>query len=134
MSSRVFQSVVLQMKDSTDRAIGVIDSEGTVVACNDLGAIGEHSPGSVEAVNRAEGAPTRFGGHTFQALNGWSSQFDYAAFARAHPTFESITGTRWDIGCNGDVLPMTFGLRCRSIFTAVGIIGDGVCTWCPRRI
>ena len=36
MSSRIFQSVVLQMKDSTDRAIGVIDSEGTVVACNEL--------------------------------------------------------------------------------------------------
>lgn len=36
MSSRIFQSVVLQMKDSTERAIGVIDSEGTVVACNEL--------------------------------------------------------------------------------------------------
>ena len=40
MSSRIFQSVVLQMKDSTDRAIGVIDSEGTVVACNELSCIG----------------------------------------------------------------------------------------------
>ena len=81
MSSRVFQSVVLQMKDSTDRAIGVIDSEGTVVACNDLGCIGEHWPGAVETVNRAEGVPASFAGHTFQALNGWGSQFDYAAFA-----------------------------------------------------
>ena len=40
MSSRIFQSVVLQMKDSTDRAVGVIDSEGTVVACNELTCIG----------------------------------------------------------------------------------------------
>ena len=45
MSSRIFQSVVLQMKDSTERAIGVIDSEGTVVACNELSCIGEHWPG-----------------------------------------------------------------------------------------
>ena len=52
MSSRIFQSVVLQMKDSTDRAIGVIDSEGTVVACSELSSIGEHWPGAVEAVNR----------------------------------------------------------------------------------
>ena len=81
MSSRIFQSVVLQMKDSTDRAIGVIDSEGTVVACNDLSCIGEHWPGAVETVNRAEGEIARFGGRTFQALNGWGSQFDYAAFA-----------------------------------------------------
>ena len=55
MSSRIFQSVVLQMKDSTDRAIGVIDSEGTVVACNELSCIGEHWPGAVETVNRGEG-------------------------------------------------------------------------------
>ena len=52
MSSRIFQSVVLQMKDSTERAIGVIDSEGTVVACNELSCIGEHWPGAVEVVNR----------------------------------------------------------------------------------
>lgn len=44
MSSRIFQSVVLQMKDSTDRAVGVIDSEGTVVACNELTCIGENGP------------------------------------------------------------------------------------------
>ena len=35
MSSRTFQNVVSQMKDSTERAIGVIDSEGTVIACNE---------------------------------------------------------------------------------------------------
>ena len=28
MSSRMFQGVVLQMKDSIDRAVGVIDAEG----------------------------------------------------------------------------------------------------------
>ena len=81
MSSRVFQSVVLQMKDSTDRAIGVIDSEGTVVACNDLGCIGEHWPGAVDVVNRAEGGTAAFGGHTLQAPRGWGTRFDYAAFA-----------------------------------------------------
>ena len=41
MSSRIFQSVVLQMKDCSDRAVGVIDEQGTVVACNELACIGE---------------------------------------------------------------------------------------------
>ena len=41
MSSRIFQSVVLQMKDCSDRAVGVIDEQGTVVACNELAGIGE---------------------------------------------------------------------------------------------
>ena len=82
MSSRIFQSVVLQMKDSTERAIGVIDSEGTVVACNELSCIGEHWPGAVEAVNRGEGDAVRFDGRTFKALAGWGAQFDYAAFVQ----------------------------------------------------
>ena len=82
MSSRVFQSVVLQMKDSTDRAIGVIDSEGTVVACNELSCIGEHWPGVVEAVNRGDGGAVRFEGRTFKALAGLGAQFDYAAFVK----------------------------------------------------
>ena len=41
MFSRIFQSVVLQMKDCCDRAVGVIDEQGTVVACNELSCIGE---------------------------------------------------------------------------------------------
>ena len=36
MSSRVFQSIVLQMKECTDRVMGVIDDQGTVVACSEL--------------------------------------------------------------------------------------------------
>lgn len=82
MSSRIFQSVVLQMKDSTDRAIGVIDSEGTVVACNELTCIGEKWSGAAEAVNVAETDLVAYGGNTFKSLAGWSAQFDYAAFAR----------------------------------------------------
>ena len=54
MSSRMFQGVVLQMKDSVNRMVGVIDSDGYVVACSDLTIIGEHWSGVVEAVNRAE--------------------------------------------------------------------------------
>ncbi len=82
MSSRIFQSVVLQMKDSTDRAIGVVDSEGTVVACNELSSIGEHWPVAAEVVNRAasEGMVASEG-RTFKPLTGWNAQFDYAVFA-----------------------------------------------------
>ena len=81
MSSRIFQSVVLQMKDCTDRAIGVIDSEGTVVACNELTSIGEHWQGAVEAISHSEHA-TVYDGKTFLPMNGWGAQFDYAAFVK----------------------------------------------------
>ena len=42
MSNRLFQSVVHQMRDAVDRTIGVIDETYTVVACSDLGKIGEN--------------------------------------------------------------------------------------------
>ena len=82
MSSRVFQSVVLQMKDSTDRMIGVIDAEGAVVACNDLASIGERWPDVVSEINEAADGLAVFGGKTFKPLAGWGSQFDYAAFVQ----------------------------------------------------
>ena len=41
MSSKLFQQIVSQMQDTVDRVVGVLDREGTVVACSDLGKIGE---------------------------------------------------------------------------------------------
>ena len=42
MSSRVFQSVIVQMKEATDRSIGVVDEQGFVIACSELSMIGSH--------------------------------------------------------------------------------------------
>lgn len=39
MSSRVFQSVIVQMKEATDRCIGVVDEQGFVIACSELSMI-----------------------------------------------------------------------------------------------
>lgn len=44
MSSRVFQSVIVQMKEATDRMIGVIDADSTVISCSDTSRIGENGP------------------------------------------------------------------------------------------
>ncbi|MCM1363660.1 MAG: helix-turn-helix domain-containing protein [Faecalibacterium sp.] len=41
MSNRLFQGIVHQMKDAIDRTIGVVDNEGTIICCSDLGRIGE---------------------------------------------------------------------------------------------
>ena len=82
MSSRMFQGVVLQMKDSISRTVGVVDAEGIVVACSELTCIGEHWPGAVAAINGAENNLARFEGRTFKPLAGWGAQFDYAAFVK----------------------------------------------------
>ena len=81
MSGRSFQNIVLQFKETTDTTIGVIDSEGTVIACTDLSEIGRRWPQLVQAINASEGECVALEGKTFKALSGWSGQFDFAAFA-----------------------------------------------------
>ena len=82
MSSRMFQGVVLQMKDNVSRTVGVIDADGIVVACSELTCIGENWPGAVEAVNAADNGTAYFEGKTLRPLAGWGAQFDYAAFVK----------------------------------------------------
>ena len=81
MSGRIFQNVVLQLKENTDRTVGVIDGEGVVIACSELSMIGQRWSEYVAAVNGAAGSMVCFDGKTFKALSGWGNQFDYAAFA-----------------------------------------------------
>ena len=89
MSSRMFQGVVLQMKDSVNRTIGVIDSDGFVVACSELTCIGEHWAGAVDAVNHAENGVAYYEGKTLRPLVGWGAQFDYAAFVKGEDEMAS---------------------------------------------
>lgn len=81
MSGRIFQNVVLQLKENTDRTVGVIDGEGIVIACSELSMIGQRWAEHVPTINMALGTMVSSDGKTFKALNGWGNQFDYAAFA-----------------------------------------------------
>ena len=77
MSSRIFQSVIVQMKEATDRVIGVIDSKGSVVASDELSLIG--SKLSYAIFGDIRGTVITAGGRTYKLL-GWNNHFDYAVF------------------------------------------------------
>jgi len=80
VSSRIFQSVIVQMKDATNRSIGVIDPDGAVVASSDLSLIGSNI-GAVFSFYEEDGEKTvRKEGRTFKAL-GSGANDDYAIFA-----------------------------------------------------
>ena len=84
MSSRIFQSVIIQMKDATDRVIGVADNQGFVVASSDLSMIGSFLD---DMQNLNADAPDQiFTSHlrTYKILGGLDSQFDYAVFVDGH--------------------------------------------------
>ena len=58
MSNSVFQSVIVQLKDITDRVFGVMDTEGTVVSCTDVTLLGERWPEAAMKIANACGFAT----------------------------------------------------------------------------
>ena len=80
MSNSVFQSVIVQLKEVTDRTFGVIDTEGCVVSCTDVTLLGERwTDAALKVGNAAEGIVT-FAQKTFKAIVGNSNYFEYAVF------------------------------------------------------
>lgn len=73
MSGRIFQNSVLQFKETTDRTIGVIDAEGTVIACSELTAIGKRWSKYVEPIVSADGTCVALEGKCFKALPSWGN-------------------------------------------------------------
>ena len=49
MSNRMFQSVIHQTKEAIERTVGIVDENLTVIACSDLGRVGETSTLSTDA-------------------------------------------------------------------------------------
>jgi carbohydrate diacid regulator len=80
LPSRIFQNVIIQMKDSVDRAVGVVDDQGYVIACSELAAIGSR----VEdfRVGLVDGSSHELvtAGRTYVMLSSESGQLGYAAF------------------------------------------------------
>lgn len=81
MSGRMFLNIVMQLKDTTDARIGVVDSEGTVIACTELQEIGKRWPQLVQPINDAGDACTVLEGKAFKALSSWGGQYDFAVYA-----------------------------------------------------
>lgn len=49
MPNRLFQGIINQMRDATDRVIGVVDESGTVISSSELNLIGEVRKGVIAA-------------------------------------------------------------------------------------
>lgn len=79
MSNRIFQSVILQIKEATDRHVGVMDLDGNVISCTNAALVGKRWP---EAITRINGTNdiSMFEKHTFKPLLGWNGALDYAVF------------------------------------------------------
>lgn len=80
MSSRVFQGVIVQMKEATDRCIGVADEQGFVIASSELSLIGSHLDDlqgvSADAAEQIFTTSVR----TYKILGSSGSRYEYAVF------------------------------------------------------
>lgn len=87
MSSRIFQSVIVQMKEATDRCIGIVDSEGFVVACSELAMIGSRVEDIQNMMSDSADRLFTTERRTFRALGSVNSQYDYAVFVDGKDEF-----------------------------------------------
>lgn len=81
MSSKLFQNVIIQMKDAVDRTIGVVDEQGFVVASNELAIIGSRLDDFHLYDFDGESSTVTTEVRTYCPLSSDNSKFDFAAFA-----------------------------------------------------
>ena len=67
MTNGIFQSVISQLKDVTDRVFGVVDAEGFVIACTDPSLMGERWPEVVLKVTGSTEQTVTFAQRTYRS-------------------------------------------------------------------
>lgn len=80
MANRIFQGVILQMKETAGRTVGVVDADGVVVACSDVQKLGEQWGWAAEAI--AAGGTQQMNGFWLRTLGVSAAPAEYAAFAQ----------------------------------------------------
>ena len=92
MAARLFQSILLEIKNKIPFILGIVDSTGNIVSCTELRFIGENVEAAEEffAAGAEEG---EYRGYTFRKLDGYDNGAEYAVFA-------GQSGENASIACN----------------------------------
>lgn len=85
MSNRLFQGIIHQMKDAIDRTVGVIDETSVVIACSDLGKIGEVDE-SVNSEALISQSTFVANGFTYKSF-GNNTRAEYAVFVSGNDDY-----------------------------------------------
>ena len=80
MSHGVFQNVIVQLKEISERTFGVIDAEGCVISCTDVALLGERWPEAAVKVSGAMEPLVQFNQKCFKAIFSATGAFEYAVF------------------------------------------------------
>lgn len=80
MSGRVFQGVIVQIKEATERTVGVIDEESYVIACSELSLIGTKLEDLNSLKTETSEGVIRTDRNTYRFLRKKASETDFAVF------------------------------------------------------
>ncbi len=80
MASRIFQSVIVQMKEATSRTLGVVNEDGQVIASGDLGLMGTKIIEPADMVPLPGEKTVTNNGKTFKPIIGAEQNLEYAVF------------------------------------------------------
>ena len=91
VSNKLFQSVIQQMKECTDRTIGIIDESAVIVACNDLSMIGQSIGSSITDIMSMSDVSV-VNGYTYKVI-GSRIKLDNVVFVKGTDLLaESLAG------------------------------------------
>ncbi|MBQ7895760.1 MAG: PucR family transcriptional regulator, partial [Oscillospiraceae bacterium] len=79
MSSKIFQNVVIQMKDAVSVKLGVVDEQGSVIACSDLAMIGSRLD-DFRSCDFEGDSIVCSDSRSYKPLMSGNSHFNYATF------------------------------------------------------
>ena len=80
MANSIFQNVILQLRDVSDRIFGVIDYDSYVVSCTDASMLGEQWNDAVLKITNSSESFVTFGHKTFKGIFNNSGALEYAVF------------------------------------------------------
>ena len=80
MSNSVFQSVILQLKDISERTFGVIDTDGCVISCTDGLLLGERWTDAALKISGVGDNVVSFGHRTYKPILSSTGYCEYAVF------------------------------------------------------
>ena len=80
MSNSVFQGVIQQLKEVSDRVFGVLDNEGFVISCTDAELLGERWQDALLNLTDSGEQAVVMEQKTFRAIFGATGSIDYAVF------------------------------------------------------
>ncbi|MBE6965320.1 MAG: PucR family transcriptional regulator [Ruminococcaceae bacterium] len=80
MAWKMLQNTILQMKEATDRTIGVMNVTGEVVACTDQSLKGSLRENALDALEEMIGSYIVFDGDTYKPVATPGARFEYVIF------------------------------------------------------